>query len=74
MSNEEKEQHTWDALPARSGEAFKVARARALASGLPVLHSDGGVIYEISQNGVRREIKRIDPPVPVKKGTIVTLR
>lgn len=74
MSDEEKELRRWDALPARSGEAFGAARARALAAGQKILQSDKGVIYEISPTGEAREVKRVDPPVRVAKGKIITLR
>ncbi|MCX6953190.1 MAG: hypothetical protein NTV51_13640 [Verrucomicrobia bacterium] len=74
MSDEEKELHRWETLPGRSGEAFAAARARALAAGQPVVQSDMGVIYEVLQNGGRREIKRIDPPVRSQKGKIIALR
>ena len=74
MSSEEKELRRWETLPARSGEAFEAARARALASGQRVLQSDQGVIYEVSPGGQSREVKRVDPPLRVKKGKVITLR
>ena len=74
MSDEEKELRNWETLPARSGEAFVAARARALASGQSVLQSDKGVIYEVTPDGKTREVKQIEPPFRVAKGTVITLR
>lgn len=74
MSNEEKEQRGWEALPERSGEAFAAARQRALEAGRRVVESDAGVIYELSQNGVRKELKRVAAPTRVTKGRVITLK
>lgn len=74
MSNEEKELRTWEGLPALSGQAFVAARERALASGQSVLQSTDGVIYKVLPSGVAHEVKRIDPPLKVEKGTVILLK
>jgi hypothetical protein len=61
-------------LPALAGLAFAEARARMLASGQSVLESEDGMIYETFPDGQRRPVKRIDPPVPVVKGSRCILR
>jgi hypothetical protein len=60
-------------IPYLAGEAFAAARAAVLASGHSVLQSERGVIYEVFPDGRRIERKRIDPPVPTKKGTTFNL-
>jgi hypothetical protein len=61
-------------FPAISGSAFAAARARALASGQSVLQSEQGVIYEVSPDGVRKFVKRIDPPTAVEPGLKIIIR
>lgn len=51
-----------------SGIAFAAARKQALASGLSVLQSENGVIYRVTPNGSKSEIKRIERPSVVKRG------
>ena len=60
-------------FPLVSGSAFVEARKEALAHGLSVLQSENGVIYEVFPNGYQREVKRVDPPVPVVLGRIITI-
>ena len=61
-------------FPATSRLAFAAAQAKVLASGQSVLQSQDGVIYEISPNGQRKEIKRIEPPTSVVIGSCFTIR
>ena len=61
-------------FPAMSGVAFEEARKRALESGLSVLQSEGGVIYEVFPDGSRKRVKDIEPPVKVVSGQKITIR
>jgi hypothetical protein len=61
-------------LPSASGSAFAAARKRVLASGQSVLQSHDGVIYEVSPDGRKVAVKRIEPPSYFAPGTIFTLR
>ena len=60
-------------FPLASGCAFAAAREQALASGQSVLHSEGGVIYEVFPDGTRKRIKKIEPPTPVAPGSKITI-
>lgn len=61
-------------FPAISGSAFATAREHVLASGQSVLQSEDGIIYEVSPDGRRVEVKKIEPPVQVVSGSIFTIR
>ena len=61
-------------FPAVSGSAFAEARKQVLDSGQSVLQSQDGVIYEVFPDGHRKEVKRIEPPIQVKAGSILTIR
>lgn len=74
MSNEDKELSAWETLPARAGEAFAVARARAIAAGQRIVESRNGVIHEFTDDGASQVVKRIDPPLRVTKGKVITLK
>jgi len=69
MSEQEKrfEQLETD-FPASAGDAFASARARALAAGYLLIEAHEGALYEISQDGTRRFLKKIEAPFPVRKG------
>ena len=60
-------------FPLVSGSAFVEARKEALDHGLSVLQSENGVIYEVFPDGRRREVKRVEPPVAVVAGSIITI-
>jgi len=60
-------------FPAVSGLAFAAARERVLASGQCVLQSEQGYIYEVFPDGHRVQLKKIDPPTPVKSGSKITI-
>lgn len=62
------------AFPALSAQVFREARAEALRHGLSVVESENGVVYEVSPDGRRREIKRVALPVEVEPGLKLTLR
>jgi hypothetical protein len=61
-------------FPAVSGTAFATARKQVLASGQSVLQSEDGVIFEVFPDGRREVVKRIEPPIPVEPGKIITIR
>ena len=61
-------------FPPLSGVAFETARKQALASGLSVLQSEDGVIYEVFPDGSRRRVKEIEPPTKVISGQKITIR
>ncbi|MDR1279755.1 MAG: hypothetical protein LBK99_02895 [Opitutaceae bacterium] len=60
-------------IPALAGSAFADARLRILASGQSVMQAKNGVIYEVFPDGSQVERKRISPPRPAKKGTLIRL-
>jgi hypothetical protein len=50
------------------------ARKRALESGLSVLQSEGGTIYEVFPDGSRKQVKEIEPPTKVVSGQKIAIR
>jgi len=58
-----------NSFPLESGTAFMEARAHVLASGLSVLQSEDGGIYQVFPDGHRVLIKEIAPPIPVVAGS-----
>lgn len=60
-------------LVSNSRTAVRRAYEAALASGHSVLVSKGGVIYEVHPDGTRRELKKIEPPIPMAKGQKISL-
>ncbi len=61
-------------FPPLSGSAFAAARERVLQSGQSVMQSENGVIYEVSPDGRRVEIKKIEPPTQFVTGSIFTIK
>lgn len=61
-------------FPAVSGQAFAAARERVLASGQSVLQSEGSFVYRVFPDGSKEVVKQIEPPTPMKPGTIYTIR
>ena len=61
-------------FPPLAGSAFAEARQRVLDSGLSVLQSEQGFIYEVYPNGERVLVKKIEPPTFVVPGTKITIR
>lgn len=60
-------------FPAMSGIAFEAARKEALDSGLSVLQSEEGVIFEVFPDGSRKLVKLIAPPVKVGSGQKISI-
>lgn len=63
-----------NSFPTMSGEAFAAARERALASGLSVLQTEGDLIVEVSPDGGKKIVKRIEPPTYLEIGSTFTIR
>lgn len=59
---------------ARSGSAFAAACKRSYASGQPTVISEEGFVYEVSPDGSRRVLKRVEPPTRVRLGLKVHIR
>ena len=57
-----------------AGRHFQEARKRVLKSGQSVLYSRDGVIYRLHADGREEEVKRIDPPIAVVRGTKIRIR
>ena len=75
MADEEKIMREMEnQFPLLSGVAFHTACQQALESGLKVLQSEDGVIYEVSPDGSRRRVKEIEPPTQVVSGSKITIR
>ena len=47
--------------------AFTNARNKALNANLTVLETDDGVLYEVFPDGNKIEVKKVSPPIKVKK-------
>lgn len=70
MSAEEKRVEELEThFAASAGEAFEAARTRALEARQAVVEAHEGALYEVSHNGTRKFLKKLAPPVPVKKGS-----
>lgn len=54
-------------IPAKADKAFKAARDRALAAGRSVVFAENGMIFRLFPDGTRKELKRIAPPVRLKR-------
>ena len=61
-------------LASASGAAFAAARTQVLASGLSLLQSEGGAVYEVFPDGRRRFVKAIEPPIAAISGSKFILR
>ena len=72
MSAEEKRVEELEARFA--GDAFALARARAFETQESIVEAADGGLYEVRRDGKRKLLKRIAPPVPVRKGARFVLR
>lgn len=66
--------HVEESVPELATSAGRRAFWATLAAGHAVLESEAGVLYEVFPDGARREVERIEPPVPVKPGTTRRLK
>ena len=60
-------------FPSLSGLAFSSAYRRTLDAGLKVLIAEDGFVVEVSPDGTRKRVMKIDPPIPVKPGTRIVI-
>lgn len=68
-SNEEALQYLEQHIPELAQSAVTQAYWASLAAGNSVMESVDGVIYEVFPDGSRREVKHIQPPIPVAAGS-----
>lgn len=61
-------------FPPASGDAFALARERALASGQSLLQIEAAAIVEVFPDGRRRFVKAILPRTSVVAGTKISLK
>jgi hypothetical protein len=66
--NENAMQHIEDHIPELADAAIKQAYWSALASGSSVLECSDGIMYEVSPDGSKREIKKVKTPLAVTIG------
>ena len=66
--NENAMRHIEDHIPELADAAIKQAYWSALASGSSVLECSDGILYEVSPDGSKRQIKKVKPPLPVTIG------
>jgi hypothetical protein len=66
--NENAMKHIEEHIPELADSAIKQAYWSALASGSIVLECMDGVLYEVSPDGSKREIRKVKPPVEVSIG------
>ncbi len=59
--------------PAASGAAFSKAYQQAVQTGLSVVVSENGAIFEVFPDGQRRFVKSITPPTPAEPGRKFTI-
>jgi hypothetical protein len=60
-------------FPAISAQAFAEARRRVLESGQSVLQTEGEFLVRVHPDGRKEVVKKVEPPVHTKIGTIITL-
>jgi hypothetical protein len=60
-------------FPLLAAVAFGGARKMTLQSGLSVLLSEAGVIYEVFPDGSRRWVKKVEPPTQVVPGVKIII-
>jgi hypothetical protein len=61
-------------FPAASSQVFAAASQRALMSGQSVLHTEGEFIVRIYPDGRKEPVKKVEPAVPVVRGSVHTIR
>jgi hypothetical protein len=63
--NENAMQHIEEHIPELADAAIKQAYWSALSSGSSVLECSDGIMYEVSPDGSKREIKKVKPPLDI---------
>lgn len=61
-------------IPELAAAATKIAYRQALASGSSVLISKNGEIVEVFPDGTRKFVRKIEPGIKIKKGTIIKIK
>ena len=61
-------------IPRLAEAAMRKAYRRALASGSKVLIAEAGELKEVSPDGTKRVIKKIEPSVKMQKGLIIKIK
>jgi hypothetical protein len=64
------EQH----IPELAATATKIAYWQALASGSSVLISENDEIVEVFPDGTRKLVRKIEPRIKIKKGTVIKIK
>jgi hypothetical protein len=61
-------------IPTLAEAAMRSAYRRALASGSTVLIAEAGQLKEVSPDGTKRVIKKIEPSIKMQKGLIIKIK
>jgi len=61
-------------IPKLAATATMHAHRRALASGNTVLIAESGELREVSPDGTRRTIRKIEPSLKMRKGQIIEIK
>jgi hypothetical protein len=61
-------------IPMLAEAAMSNAYRRALASGSTVLIAEAGQLKEVSPDGTKRVIKKIEPSIKMQKGLIIKIK
>ena len=61
-------------FPALSRQVFAAASKRALVSGQSVLQTEGEFIFRIHPDGRKEVVKKIEPAIPVVRGSVHLIR
>jgi hypothetical protein len=61
------------AIPDRAAEAVGLAYNEAINSGLSVLIASNGILFEITADGHRKEIKKLPARIHVQKGLTIRI-
>ena len=72
--NESTTQRLEKHIPRLAKNATTRAYRQALISGSRVLIAEAGQLIEVLPNGTRRAVKRIEPPVKMRKGQIIKIK
>lgn len=72
--NESKTLHLEQRLPRLAKNATALAYRRALTSGNKVLIAEAGELVEVLPDGTRHHVKKLEPPVKMRKGQVIKLK
>lgn len=75
MNDEEKIiRYLEEKIPTLAEGAVKQAYLHTLLSGLSILEIENGAIVEVFPDGTKKIIKKLLPPIPIKKGQRLEIR